>query len=381
MSGVLVSERGRRSTQRRLLTMRLRDNVKDYGYVKANCCYGQKGGPGGKKAYYLDCEVIEPVKHWGHIIQLTKSKLHLTKQQVARGMSNDYVWWICKLLDVSYNEPTTLEDLGLTMTNVEQVNQVLLNLYCGAPTTTLAAKASIALTGELADSGEPTPPMQTGPFQDQQRNEIWRVFASQMQENYEQLADVDMQEPSPAYRNEAMRNALLKPFWIQLEEKEMTGLWTKGCFKRWKRKDLACNNWVFASQFHYNIKRDGATGQITNCKVWLVVMGNRMKEGEDYEDAFTPVPHATSGRIMISLAAVLDLKLHSCDLRLAQAFIHADKLEEGVNGLVFIRPPQGSTKDTDTVFEVCRPLYGIPSSAPPHTQPLVQGTGFQNGGV
>eukprot|EP00961_Rhodomonas_salina_P000591 8506-Rhodomonas_salina.1 len=57
----------------------------------------------------------------------------------------------------------------------------------------------------------------------------------------------------------------------------------------------------------------------------------------------------------------MDLELHSCDL--AQAFIQADKLDEGVNGLIFVRPPQGATEDGDVVYEVCRPLYGIPSSA------------------
>eukprot|EP00961_Rhodomonas_salina_P018335 246435-Rhodomonas_salina.1 len=86
-----------------------------------------------------------------------------------------------------------------------------------------------------------------------------------------------------------------------------------------------------------------------------------MKEGEDYEDALAPVPHATSGRIIISLAAANDLELHSCDL--SQAFIQADKLDEGVNGRIFIRPPQGATEEDNTVYEVCRPQYGIPSSA------------------
>eukprot|EP00961_Rhodomonas_salina_P218245 2949062-Rhodomonas_salina.1 len=86
-----------------------------------------------------------------------------------------------------------------------------------------------------------------------------------------------------------------------------------------------------------------------------------MKEGEDFEDSLAPVPHATSGRIIISLAAANYLELHSCDL--SQAFIQADKLDEGINGCIFIRPPQGATEDPDTVFEVCRQLCGIPSSA------------------
>eukprot|EP00961_Rhodomonas_salina_P050941 683642-Rhodomonas_salina.1 len=57
----------------------------------------------------------------------------------------------------------------------------------------------------------------------------------------------------------------------------------------------------------------------------------------------------------------MDLELHSCDL--AQAFIQADKLDEGVNGHIFIRPLQGTTEYDDVVYEVKRPLYGIPSSA------------------
>eukprot|EP00961_Rhodomonas_salina_P075927 1019133-Rhodomonas_salina.1 len=94
-------------------------------------------------------------------------------------------------------------------------------------------------------------------------------------------------------------------------------------------------------------------------------MGNRMKEGEDYEDEFAPVPHATSERVIISMAAADDLELHSCNLE--QAFIQADKLpvHEGVNSRVFITPsqPKGSDEDPDTVFEVLRPFYGVQSSA------------------
>eukprot|EP00961_Rhodomonas_salina_P037873 508763-Rhodomonas_salina.1 len=69
----------------------------------------------------------------------------------------------------------------------------------------------------------------------------------------------------------------------------------------------------------------------------------------DYVDAFTPVPHATSGSIAISLAAAMDLELHSCYL--VQAFIQADKLDEGVNGRIFILPPQGATEEADVVYE------------------------------
>ena len=174
-----------------------------------------------------------------------------------------------------------------------------------------------------------------------------------------------MLEPNPPNQRAAMKNDCLKPFWIGSEEKELKGLWARDCFRKWRRKDLLLTDWVFGSRFHYNIKRNAQTGQITDCKVRLVVMGHKMKEGEDFDESFAPVPHATSGRIIIALAAADDLELHACDL--AQAFIQAEKLPEGMNGRVFIRPPDGANEDPDVVYEVLRPLYGIPSSAVPCT--------------
>eukprot|EP00961_Rhodomonas_salina_P221581 2995987-Rhodomonas_salina.1 len=74
-------------------------------------------------------------------------------------------------------------------------------------------------TGESSLTGEQEPAW--GPFSDQCSNEIWRVFASQMMENYKQLADVDMLEPNPANSIEAMLNMRLSPFWLDSEQKEM----------------------------------------------------------------------------------------------------------------------------------------------------------------
>eukprot|EP00961_Rhodomonas_salina_P042169 566867-Rhodomonas_salina.1 len=82
-----------------------------------------------------------------------------------------------------------------------------------------------------------------------------------------------------------MKNPRLSPFWIKSQNKEIKGIWDKGCFKRWKHSELCNDDRVVGSLFQYHIKCYGATGHVTNCKV---VMGNRMKEGEDYEDTFAP---------------------------------------------------------------------------------------------
>ena len=48
----------------------------------------------------------------------------------------------------------------------------------------------------------------------------------------------------------------------------------------------------------------------------------------------------------------------------SQAFIQASwaDLPEDI-GKIYIRPPEGVQEDEDTVYEVVRPLYGIPASA------------------
>jgi hypothetical protein len=65
---------------------------------------------------------------------------------------------------------------------------------------------------------------------------------------------------------------------------------------------------------------------------------------------------------MMSIAIANDMELHKVDIE--QAFLQADKLDEGVNGRYFINPPPGSPEagNKNVVYEVLKPLYGSPSS-------------------
>eukprot|EP00961_Rhodomonas_salina_P299388 3938897-Rhodomonas_salina.1 len=133
------------------------------------------------------------------------------------------------------------------------------------------------------------------------------------------MSMADAMEPDPASRKEAMRHERFREFWLEAESKEWKGLWEKGCFRKWKCSDLLPNDRVFGSRYHYKIKHCQKTGKITKFKVRLVLQGHRMKEGLDYEDSFSPVPHSTVGRLVMSLAAAENLHLHSLDME--QAFI------------------------------------------------------------
>ena len=60
----------------------------------------------------------------------------------------------------------------------------------------------------------------------------------------------------------------------------------------------------------------------------------------------------------MSLAIANDMELHKINIE--QAFLQADKLDEGVNGRYFINPPPGTSAagNKNIVYEVLRPLYG-----------------------
>ena len=79
-------------------------------------------------------------------------------------------------------------------------------------------------------------------------------------------------------------------------------------------------------------------------------------------DALAPVPLSVVGRILMLMAAAADLEMHC--INLSQAFIQASwaDLPEDTPQ-VFIRPPSGWDEEEGVVYEVLRPLYGIPSSA------------------
>eukprot|EP00961_Rhodomonas_salina_P176438 2377970-Rhodomonas_salina.1 len=103
---------------------------KDGFLMAKKYCLGKNG------KVFIDCEVLQPIEHRGQQVQFSISEppSSLTKAQLGRGMRDDYVWYIRKLLNVVFGEPETLEDIGLTMSMVETVNQALLNLWCRAPT-------------------------------------------------------------------------------------------------------------------------------------------------------------------------------------------------------------------------------------------------------
>jgi hypothetical protein len=132
-------------------------------------------------------------------------------------------------------------------------------------------------------------------------------------------------------------------------------------FKKWSRSDLLPNDRVFTSQYVYTIKRS-ARGEAYQFKTRMVVRGFEMEKGVDYVDNFSPTPGLAVARLMMSLAVANDMELHKIDIE--QAFLQADKLDQGVNGWYFINSPPGSPEagNKNMVYEVLRQIYAVEST-------------------
>eukprot|EP00961_Rhodomonas_salina_P294095 3934273-Rhodomonas_salina.1 len=297
-----------------------------------------------KQTAVVEVDVVTPVK--------AKEEGQWFDLPVSKGQ-----WNVRDALNIAFSFPKTVGDLG-----IQSAASVLSTMVMEWGEATGSQQWSSTRRGSNLDLSTP--------FVDTEMTRVWKAAVQggagtlRSKEDVERLSLSDSMEHDPANSKEAMQQERFLDFWLDAEKAEWDGLWSRQCFKKWKRSELAPNDLVFGSRYHYKIKHDAISGKISKFKVRsrLVVMGHCMQEGVDFNDAFAPVPHTTIGRLMMSTAAAEGLHLHSIDL--SQAFIQADRLPEGVNGLVFISQPPGCKEDEEgVVYECLRPLYGIPSSA------------------
>jgi Reverse transcriptase (RNA-dependent DNA polymerase) len=91
------------------------------------------------------------------------------------------------------------------------------------------------------------------------------------------------------------------------------------------------------------------TGDIERCRARLVVRGYQQRKGIDFENIFAPVVSYESIRMIISVAAALDLELRQFDVKSAflQWFIDRD---------VYVRPP--SAELGKNVWKLVKSMYG-----------------------
>ena len=324
-----------------------------------------------KKFWYVDCEIVSPkALREPEPIQIP----------VVRGVSptTNHKHNLRDLFDRIYDNPVTLADIGIDTKRVERATAAMACVWdTGLISLSFLSQAGVTKVMLRKQIEERVMRKRTAQRVEQAFHELQAKADAEseaVKQIYKQVtptfapdndniwAEVDLLEADPAHRGIAMRNPRFKPFWLKAEADEWAGLWEKGVFKQWRRSDLLPNDRVFTSRYVYKIKRSAKTGEAYRFKARMIVRGFQMEKGVDYVDNFSPTPGLAVARLMMSIAIANDMELHKIDIE--QAFLQADKLDEGVNGRYFINPPAGSPEagNKDVVYEVLKPLYGSPSS-------------------
>jgi hypothetical protein len=113
-----------------------------------------------------------------------------------------------------------------------------------------------------------------------------------------------------------------------------------------KGKSILTSKWI------YKIKHV-SNGSIEKYKASFVVRGFSHKEGEDYEETFSPVAKYTSIKSIIVIASVMRWKLHQIDVKI--------NFLNGVIEEVYIEQPQGFVihGNESHVCKLKKSLYGL----------------------
>jgi hypothetical protein len=86
----------------------------------------------------------------------------------------------------------------------------------------------------------------------------------------------------------------------------------------------ACH-WPITLKWVYKLKKDELSVVIKH-KARLVAHGFVQQEGVDYDDAFAPVVHMESVRVLLALVAQKGWRIHHMDVK--SAFLNSDLKEE-----------------------------------------------------
>ena len=120
------------------------------------------------------------------------------------------------------------------------------------------------------------------------------------------------------------------PEWEQAMEAELQSLkknhtWTLSDIPTGK-KPISCK-WVYKVKYKAN-------GTLDKYKARLVARGFSQKEGINYEETFAPTAKMSTIRLVLSLAAQFNWKVHQMDVK--SAFLNGDLQEE-----VYMMQPPG----------------------------------------
>ena len=86
----------------------------------------------------------------------------------------------------------------------------------------------------------------------------------------------------------------------------------------------------------------------------MVVKGFGRKQGIDFDEIFSPIVKMSSVRVVLGMAAIMDLEIEQLDVK--TAFLHGDLEEE-----IYMEQPEGFkvAKKEHLVCKLNKSLYGL----------------------
>ncbi|CAI7778103.1 unnamed protein product [Closterium sp. NIES-53] len=141
------------------------------------------------------------------------------------------------------------------------------------------------------------------------------------------------------------------PLWKQAMEKELASIKENDMFELVdppKGDYLVGCKWVFNNNL-------GADGSVERYNARLVAQRYTQREGEHYSETFVPVAKATTLRVLLALAASLNLEVEQLDVCIA--FLYGLLTEE-----VYMRQPPEYDDGNERIWKLMRTLYGLKQS-------------------
>ncbi|KAL5863382.1 hypothetical protein ACOSQ3_000896 [Xanthoceras sorbifolium] len=307
----------------------------------------------GKDVSYKHLKVFG-CRAFVHIPKDERSKLDgKAKQCIFVGHAHEefgYRLWdpvnkrIIRSRDVVFLEDQTIEDFEKP--EKPQSDEIPVNLEPVSPPTNSDEGGATPDTDDVHPPARSPEPEQVQPEVQLRRSTRERQPSRKYSPNeYVMLTDGG----EPESYDEAITDQH-KTEWLKAMQEEMKSLHENHTFDLVKlpqgRKALK-NKWV------YKIKSEEGNSQ-PRYKARLVVKGFGQKKGVDFEEIFSPVVKMSSIRVVLGLAASLNLEVEQLDVK--TAFLHGDLDEE-----IYMEQPEGfQVKGKEkSVCRLKKSLYGL----------------------
>lgn len=160
--------------------------------------------------------------------------------------------------------------------------------------------------------------------------------------------------------NEAM-NCIFSEEWKEAIQSELSSLYGHETWEVYQGEMEKIN--IISTKWIFTVKKD-YRGNIIRFKARLVARGFEQEFGIDFEEVFSPVLKHNSLRMLMAMAAALDLEIQQVDVR--TAFLHGELTED-----VYIYPPEGTNYPEGTILKLKKALYGIKQAPRVFNQTLI----------